>query len=223
MPRPSLTPHGAKKTKIFCRICGPSGASINRQSYKDHLQTVHGEDTGDLREWGQSSLFQRVQGGLQGEKRSDVRVAEERVPGRSKSRSPLDRGARSRRSKSRSRSRSGSRVGSESSEEIRGGDPRSNVLVAEERDRVPGRSKSWRPLDRSRSRSRSRSRRSSRSISRRSRRSRSRSRSRSRVGSERSEDITGGGPTERCVGGRGEGAGQVQEPEPTGQEQEEQE
>jgi hypothetical protein len=51
------TPQSSKKTKIFCRICGPDKKAINRQSYKDHLTNVHHDTTGNLREYGQGSLF----------------------------------------------------------------------------------------------------------------------------------------------------------------------
>jgi hypothetical protein len=57
MGRTGRTPLNAKKTKIFCRICGPDKAAINRQSYRDHLSAVHGDLSGNLREYGQQSLF----------------------------------------------------------------------------------------------------------------------------------------------------------------------
>ena len=30
---------------------------MNRQSYRDHLKSIHGDVSGDLREWGQASIF----------------------------------------------------------------------------------------------------------------------------------------------------------------------
>ena len=56
MPRSKATPASSKKTKIFCRICGPETQKINRQSYKDHLKLIHNDTSGDLREWGQPKL-----------------------------------------------------------------------------------------------------------------------------------------------------------------------
>ena len=52
-------PVGNKKAKIICRICGPQDEKgrINRQSYRDHLMIVHKDTSGDLREYGQSSVF----------------------------------------------------------------------------------------------------------------------------------------------------------------------
>ena len=55
---PKNAPHNAKHTKIVCRLCGPSGKALNRQSYADHLRNAHHDTSGNLREWGQASLFQ---------------------------------------------------------------------------------------------------------------------------------------------------------------------
>ena len=57
MGRPQKTPFSNKKTKIICRYCGPEGTKLNRQSYRDHLKVAHNDSSGNLREWGQSSLF----------------------------------------------------------------------------------------------------------------------------------------------------------------------
>ena len=57
MGRPQKTPFSNKKTKIICRYCGPEGTKLNRQSYCDHLKVAHNDSSGNLREWGQSSLF----------------------------------------------------------------------------------------------------------------------------------------------------------------------
>ena len=55
---PKNAPYNAKHTKIVCRLCGPSGKVLNRQSYADHLRNAHQDTSGNLREWGQASLFQ---------------------------------------------------------------------------------------------------------------------------------------------------------------------
>ena len=54
--RTKSTPLHGSKTKVTCRICGPNQDTIVRQYYKLHLKTVHEDESGDLREWGQSSL-----------------------------------------------------------------------------------------------------------------------------------------------------------------------
>ena len=56
MGRPGFAPLHASKTKITCRLCGPTKSQIARQSYKEHLERVHEDSSGNLREWGQGSL-----------------------------------------------------------------------------------------------------------------------------------------------------------------------
>ena len=73
-------PTMARKAKIVCRICGPEGNKINRQSYRDHLWLVHDDTSGDLREWGQASLAFTAARGVP------------RPATRSRSRSPLGGG-----------------------------------------------------------------------------------------------------------------------------------
>ena len=62
MPSLRLAPKKAHETKIHCRFCGPESTAINRQSYPDHLATVHNDTSGNLREYGQASLFQMIAG-----------------------------------------------------------------------------------------------------------------------------------------------------------------
>ena len=55
--RHRTTPASGKQTKVVCRICGIDKPKINRQSYSDHLKKVHNDYSGNMREWGQASLF----------------------------------------------------------------------------------------------------------------------------------------------------------------------
>jgi hypothetical protein len=111
----------ARKAKIVCRICGPEGNKINRQSYRDHLRLVHDDTSGDLREWGQASLaFTAVMGvprpATRSRSRSPLGGGGDRARSRSHS-SAQDPGEEERgRSRGRSRSSEADRSSSEESD-----------------------------------------------------------------------------------------------------------
>lgn len=50
------TPLPAKQTKVTCRYCGIGTPQITRQYYPEHLIHIHNDNSGNLREFGQTSL-----------------------------------------------------------------------------------------------------------------------------------------------------------------------